>query len=47
MVEGMSNATIRPAYSRWTEYNRRLRDIVAAMTDEQLAMHPSPGRWPL
>jgi len=43
----MSNATIRPAYSRWPEYNRRLRDIVAAMTDLQLAMRPSPERWPL
>ena len=39
--------TIRPAYSKWPEYNRRLRDVVAAMTDEQLAIRPSPERWPL
>jgi uncharacterized damage-inducible protein DinB len=43
----MANATIRPAFSKWPEYNRRLRDIVAAMTEEQLAMRPSPERWPL
>jgi hypothetical protein len=43
----MSNATIRPAYSKWPEYNRRLREVVAGLTDEQLAMQPSPERWPL
>jgi hypothetical protein len=43
----MSTLTIRPAYSKWPEYQRRLRDVVAAMTDEQLAMQPSPERWPL
>jgi uncharacterized damage-inducible protein DinB len=43
----MSGPTIRPAYSTWPRYNRRLRDVVAAMTDEQLALSPSPGRWPI
>ena len=43
----MSSPTIRPAYSKWPDYNRALRDIVAAMTEEQLAIRPSPGRWPL
>ena len=43
----MSTLTIRPAYDKWPEYNRRLRDVVAGMTDEQLAMTPSPERWPL
>jgi uncharacterized damage-inducible protein DinB len=43
----MSHATIRPAFSKWPEYNRRLRDVVAAMSGEQLAMRPSPERWPL
>jgi hypothetical protein len=44
---GMSNAAIRPAYSNWPKYNRRLGDVVASLTDEQLAMKPSPERWPL
>src|SRR3954462_2224242 len=43
----MSPATIRPAYSTWPEINRRLRDAVAALTEEQLAIRPSPERWPL
>ena len=43
----MGSLTIRPAYSVWPQYHRRLRDVVAAMTDEQLAIHPSPERWPL
>lgn len=43
----MSDLAIRPAYSKWPDYNRRLRDIVAELTDEQLAIRPSPERWPL
>jgi hypothetical protein len=39
--------TIRAAYSAWPEMNRRLRDVVAVMTGEQLAIRPAPGRWPL
>jgi hypothetical protein len=39
--------TIRPAFSSWPRVNRRLRDVVAAMTEEQLAIRPSPQRWPL
>ena len=43
----MATQAIRPAYSNWPTYNRRLRDIVAALTDEQLALQPTPERWPL
>ena len=43
----MSDVTIRAAYSAWPETNRRLRDVVAVMTEEQLAIRPSPDRWPL
>jgi hypothetical protein len=43
----MSDLTIRPAYSTWPKYNQRLRDVVAAMTEEQLALQPSPERRPL
>ena len=43
----MSEMTIRPAYSKWPEYNRRLREVVAALTGEQLAIRPAPERWPL
>ena len=43
----MDSATIRSAYGTWPRYNQRLRDVVAAMTDEQLAIRPSPERWPI
>jgi hypothetical protein len=39
--------TIRPAYATWPKINRRFRDVVAAMTEEELALRPSPERWPL
>jgi hypothetical protein len=43
----MTDLTIRPAYSKWPDYDRALRDVVASMTEDQLAIHPSPERWPL
>ena len=43
----MTTHTIRPAYSNWPAYNRRLRDVVAALTEEQLALQPTTERWPL
>jgi hypothetical protein len=50
----MSTAsTIRPAYSMWPQYNQRLRDAVATMTDEQVALQQlghgpgSPEPWPI
>lgn len=38
---------IRPAYQTWPQYQQRLRDAIATMTEEQLAIQPSPERWPL
>ena len=43
----MSELTIRTAYSKWPDYNRRLREVVAGLTVEQLALQPPPERWPL
>ncbi|MBA2306048.1 MAG: DinB family protein [Acidobacteria bacterium] len=43
----MSDQTIRPAFSKWPDYNRRLLEVVAALNDEQLAIRPSPDRWPI
>jgi uncharacterized damage-inducible protein DinB len=39
--------SIRAFYDRWPQYDRRLTEVVAAMTDEQLAIRPSPERWPI
>jgi uncharacterized damage-inducible protein DinB len=43
----MSGTTIRSSYDMWPQYNRRLREVIAAMSDEQLAIRPSPERWPI
>ncbi len=40
-------SSIRPAYSMWPQYNRRLRELVAPMTDEQLAIRPAPDLLPI
>jgi DinB superfamily len=47
MPSPSTNATIRPAYSSWPLYNRRLREVVAGLTEAQLALSPGPGRWPI
>ena len=39
--------SIRTAYDMWPQYNRRLRDVVGAMTAEHLAIRPSPDGWPI
>ena len=38
---------IRPAFSEWATYQRSLREVVAGLTEEQLALRPSPDRWPI
>ena len=40
---------IRAFYDRWPQYNRRLTEIVGAMSDDQLAINPGPeaDRWPI
>jgi uncharacterized damage-inducible protein DinB len=43
----MTQATIRSAYDMWPQYNRRLRDVISAMTAEQLAIRPSPDLFPI
>lgn len=41
------SSSIRSAYGMWPQYNRRLRDVVAAMTGAQLAVRPAPEGWPI
>lgn len=43
----MADLRIRPAYSKWPDYNRVLRDVVVGLSAEQLAIQPAPNRWPL
>jgi uncharacterized damage-inducible protein DinB len=39
--------SIRRFYDRWPQYNRRLTEVVAVMTAEQLAIRPSPDGVPI
>jgi hypothetical protein len=39
--------TVRPAYSMWPQYNRRLRDVVGGLTDDQLAIRAAPDLLPV
>jgi uncharacterized damage-inducible protein DinB len=39
--------SIRLFYDRWPQYNSRLAEVVAPMTEEELAIRPSPDRWPI
>lgn len=43
----MRSPSIRPAYGTWPQYNSRFRDVVASLSEGQLAIQPSPERWPL
>jgi uncharacterized damage-inducible protein DinB len=38
--------SIRLFYDRWPQYNRRLIEAIAPLTDQQLALRPSPEHWP-
>jgi uncharacterized damage-inducible protein DinB len=38
---------LRLVYGDWPAYNRHLRDVIAAMTDAQLAERPAPEGWPM
>ena len=39
--------SIRAFYDHWPQYNRRLTEVVAPLTDEQLAVRPDAERWPV
>src|ERR1700674_5321342 len=39
--------SIRVFYGMWPQYDRRVREVIGAMTDEELAIRPSPERWPI
>jgi hypothetical protein len=39
--------SIRPAYSNWPAYNGAVRDSVAGLSDDQLALRARPDSWPM
>jgi len=44
---GTGAETIRPFYDMWPQYNRRLREVIGAMSPPQLAVRPSVDGWPI
>ena len=47
MTGNRPSGSIRPAYTDLPRLNALLRDRVATLTSEQLAIQPGPDRWPL
>ena len=47
MADHERMTTIRSAYDMWPQYNRRVRDAIATMTDVQLALRPAPKVLPM
>lgn len=43
----MTSTTIRPAFSKWPDYNRRFIDAISGLSDEQLAIQPTSDAWPV
>jgi hypothetical protein len=43
----MPTTSIRPAYSMWPQYNRRVGQVVAGLTDKQLAIRAAPDQLPI
>lgn len=39
--------SIRRFYDRWPQYDRRLRQVIGSMSDDQLAIRPAPDLWPI
>lgn len=39
--------SIRSFYNMWPQYNRRIVEVIGAMSDEQLAVRPAPDLWPI
>lgn len=39
--------SIRPFYDQWPQYQRRITEVIGAMTDEELAVRPHPDRAPI
>lgn len=39
--------TIKPFYDMWEQYNRRMTEVIGAMTDEHLAVAPAADGWPI
>lgn len=46
-MQQQTPSTLEVIYENWRGYQEKLRDAVAPLTDEQLALQPAPHMWPL
>lgn len=46
-MQSESPSTLDVIYESWRGYQTKLRDCIAPLTDEQLALQPAPGMWPI
>lgn len=42
-----TQTTLEVIYDNWREYNSKLRNAIAPLTDEQLRLQPAPHMWPV
>lgn len=42
-----TQSTLEVIYENWAGYNKRLKDCIAPLTNEQLSLQPAPRMWPL
>ncbi len=46
-MEQVEGSTLDVIYENWRGYQAKLRDCIAPLTAEQLALQPAPHMWPL
>jgi uncharacterized damage-inducible protein DinB len=42
-----TQTTLEVIYDKWREYNGKLRNTIAPLTNEQLRLQPAPHMWPI
>ena len=46
-MQPQTQSTLEVIYENWRGYQEKVRDCIAPLTDEQLALQPAPHMWPL
>jgi uncharacterized damage-inducible protein DinB len=46
-MQPQDSSTLEVIYQNWREYQEKLRDCIAPLTNEQLSLQPAKGMWPL
>lgn len=46
-MQSQEQATLDVIYESWRGFHEKLRDCIAPLTQEQIALQPAPHMWPL